>query len=164
MTWPILLLALGLLLIVGELMFPTFGALGVTAALCIIGAVAWAFAIDTTHGLAMLAGTAIGVPIAITAGMKLLPRSPLGRVLVNPGATFEGAAAVDARDAALLGGEGVAESLLRPAGTGRFGTRRVDVVTRGEAIEAGTAIRVIEVSGNRVVVTSAAHQVANSPR
>ena len=30
--------------------------------------------------------------------------------------------------------------------------RRVDVVSRGELIESGTAVRVLEVRGNRVVV------------
>ena len=42
--------------------------------------------------------------------------------------------------------------MLRPAGHATIDGRRVDVVSRGEAIEAGTRIRVIEVAGNRVVV------------
>ena len=53
----------------------------------------------------------------------------------------------------LLGATGVAESLLRPSGKGRFDSQIVDVVTEGEFIEKGEAIKVAAVQGSRVVVT-----------
>jgi membrane-bound ClpP family serine protease len=53
----------------------------------------------------------------------------------------------------LVGAEGLALSLLRPSGIAQLNERRYDVVTRGEMIEKGARIRVIEVSGNRIVVT-----------
>jgi len=53
----------------------------------------------------------------------------------------------------LVGAEGLAMSPLRPSGIARLNERRYDVVTRGEMIEKGARIKVIEVSGNRVVVT-----------
>ena len=40
----------------------------------------------------------------------------------------------------------------RPAGFAEIGGQRVDVVTRGENIEAGAVVKVLEVEGNRVVV------------
>ena len=49
---------------------------------------------------------------------------------------------------------GVATSDLRPSGLALFGDRRVDVVSQGDFISAGTRVRVIEVSGNRVMVES----------
>ena len=152
MNWPIVLLVLGLVLIVLEFLFPSLGALGAAAAVSLIGAVAWGFAVDPSFGVSLLVAAAFGVPIAILVGMKLLPKSPLGKVLVNPGATFTDGAAVDRRDASLLGQEGVVDSLLRPAGVAIFAGRRVDVVSRGEPIEAGARVRVLEVAGNRVVV------------
>lgn len=155
MTWPIVLFVLGLVLIVLEFLFPSLGALGAAAAISLIAAVAWAFSQDVSFGLNLLVASAIGVPVAILAGMKLLPKSPLGKVLVNPGATFTEPGAVDPRDASLLGQEGVVDSLLRPAGVAIFDGRRVDVVSRGEAIEAGTRVKVIELAGNRVVVARA---------
>jgi len=51
-----------------------------------------------------------------------------------------------------VGAEGVAETQLRPAGKGRFGDRLVDVVTEGDLVPRGEAIRVLEVNGARVVV------------
>ncbi|MCB9832028.1 MAG: hypothetical protein H6807_06085 [Planctomycetes bacterium] len=50
------------------------------------------------------------------------------------------------------GEQGVAVTALRPSGVVRIGDRKVDVVTRGAFLEAGTPVRVVEVSGNRVVV------------
>jgi len=52
----------------------------------------------------------------------------------------------------LVGAEGQALSPLRPSGIALLDERRVDVVTRGEMLPRGTRIKVIEVSGNRVVV------------
>jgi len=60
----------------------------------------------------------------------------------------------DVTQQGLEGKEGVAHSTLRPAGTALIDGVRVDVVTRGEMIEAKTRIRVIAVEGNRVVVTT----------
>lgn len=155
MTIAVILLAVGLLLIVLELMFPTLGALGVAAALCLIASISFAFAEDRVTGIWFLVATALLVPAAILLGFKLLPRSPLGKLLVNKGATFTDAAAVDQRDRSLVGQVGVAENLLRPVGTIHIAGRRVDVVTRGEPIEAGARVRVLEVEGNRVVVVRA---------
>jgi membrane-bound serine protease (ClpP class) len=58
-----------------------------------------------------------------------------------------------AHAAVSVGDRGKAESLLRPAGRARFGHLSIDVVTDGQLIEPGQAIRVIEISGNRIVVT-----------
>ncbi len=53
----------------------------------------------------------------------------------------------------LLGAVGVAETQLRPSGKGRFGEELVDVVTEGDLIERGAAIKITAVEGSRVVVT-----------
>lgn len=152
MTIAFVLLGVGLLLIVLELMFPSLGALGVSAAICLIGAISFAFGVDRDTGIAFLVATALLVPAAIMLGFKLLPHSPLGKVLVNRGTSFADTAAVDVRDRSLVGKIGVAENLLRPVGTIHIEGRRVDVVSRGEPIEAGARVRVLEVEGNRVVV------------
>lgn len=54
--------------------------------------------------------------------------------------------------AALLGQAGVAATTLRPGGFATIGGRRVDVVTLGEHLDAGTPVEVAAVEGNRVVV------------
>jgi membrane-bound serine protease (ClpP class) len=54
-----------------------------------------------------------------------------------------------------VGEIGVATSALRPAGVGRFGDRRLDVVTLGDHIPRGTKIRIVRIEGRRVVVRRA---------
>ncbi len=88
----------------------------------------------------------------ILLGLKVFPRSPVGRYMVASGLSFDSEAATDPRDLELVGAEGVVEADCRPAGMARLLGRRVDVVTRGEWIEAGTPVKVVEVRGNRVVV------------
>ena len=53
-----------------------------------------------------------------------------------------------------VGMAGVATSFLRPAGRARFEGRSLDVVTRGEFIEGGTPIVIIQIEGGRLVVTA----------
>jgi membrane-bound serine protease (ClpP class) len=151
------LLVLGLVLIVGELMFPTIGALGIGGALAILGSIVVAFQEGSQTGVVFLVATAVLVPGAIVLGLKLLPHSPFGKSLVARGASFTDAAAVDRRDRELVGKEGLAENFLRPIGTAMLDGRRVDVQSRGEPIEAGARVRVIEVEGNRVVVVQIPH-------
>jgi membrane-bound serine protease (ClpP class) len=52
----------------------------------------------------------------------------------------------------LLGQTGIAASYLRPAGMATIDGRRVDVLTEGDFVTAGTAIRVTRVEGARVFV------------
>lgn len=148
----ILLLGLGLGLIVAEVLFPSFGVLSLLASVAIIASLATAFGIDTSTGVNFLIAVALLVPAAILGGMRLFPHSPVGRRMVVSGLSFKARAATDERDLQLVDATGEVETDLRPAGTARLAGRRVDVVSRGELIEAGAPIRVIEVSGNRVVV------------
>ena len=57
----------------------------------------------------------------------------------------------------LLGLEGIAHSDLRPGGTAYFGNRKIDVVTLGDYIARDSAVRIIEVHGNRIVVEDLSH-------
>ena len=51
-----------------------------------------------------------------------------------------------------VGDWGVAESILRPAGRARFHHESVDVVSEGSFINPGDQVKVMEISGNRIVV------------
>lgn len=152
MTKIILLLGLGLVLIVAEVLIPSMGVLGTLASLSIIAAVAWSFTISVGAGMQVLVATVLLVPAAIMLAFKLLPHSPLAKRLVARGFSFEDGRGIDRRDEVLMGLVGTVEAPLRPVGTARIDGRRVDVLSRGELIEAGASVRVIEVQGNRVVV------------
>jgi membrane-bound ClpP family serine protease len=155
LTLAIILLGLGLGFIVAEILFPSFGILAVLATASIIGSVAVAFVISSSTGMWFLLAVAILVPATIALGFKFFPKTPMGRALINPGLSFESQKSYDPRDTSLVGKTGVAETFLRPAGIARLDARRVDVVTRGEMIQPGASVRVLEVDGNRVVVALA---------
>ena len=59
------------------------------------------------------------------------------------------------RTATLVGQTGIATSLLGFAGVARIDGRRVNVIAEGECVTPGTAVRVVEVDGSRVVVRRA---------
>ncbi|MCB9915892.1 MAG: hypothetical protein H6828_12245 [Planctomycetes bacterium] len=152
MTIALLLLGLGLALIVAETLIPSFGVLGTLAALAILAGGYVAFRTDTDTGVTYLILSGVLIPLSVLAGFRALPRSPLAKFLMASGPSFEDGRATDLRDDALLGVEGVVEAQLRPAGVARLAGRRVDVVSRGALVPAGTRVRVVEVAGNRVVV------------
>ncbi len=51
-----------------------------------------------------------------------------------------------------LGKNGLAATVLRPAGSALINGEKVDVVTEGEFIESGTPVEVVRIEGVRVVV------------
>lgn len=156
MTLALVLLAVGVALLFADVLFPTFGALSFLGAAALLWSIGAAFAQGPDTGIAFLAAVAVLVPAAILLGLKFFPRSPVGKRVVSHGLSFEATHATDERDVALVGEEGEALAFLRPAGHARIAGRRVDVVSRGEPIEPGTRVRVVEVRGNRVVVAPAA--------
>lgn len=81
--------------------------------------------------------------------LTLRPQSRPGGA-APPGSGGDATGAITAPVAA--GARGVAASDLRPSGTAVFDGRPCSVVTRGDFIDRGTAISVIEVEGSRIVV------------
>ena len=160
---PVFLIALGVLFVFAEIFFVSFGILAVLAASSFIGACVAAFQISTATGVYFLVAVAVLTPASMLLAFHLFPRSPLGKRFVARGLSFGGEKSYDERDLGLVGQEGVAEGPLRPAGIARIGGRRVDVVTRGELIDHGESVQVLEISGNRVVVGRALPAPASPP-
>lgn len=152
MIGAIVLLGLGMVLVMAEVLFPSFGILSVLATAAFVAAVVLAFREDTDTGVGFVVAIALGVPVMVLVGMRLFPKSPMGKKMIARGLSFESRVAIDPRDRELVGARGVAESNCRPSGVGRFDGRRVSIVTRGDWIEHGQPIQVVEVRGNRVVV------------
>jgi membrane-bound serine protease (ClpP class) len=87
---------------------------------------------------------------------RFLPKTTTFRKLILDSATArkEGfAASSDTHH--LLGRTGIALTPLRPSGTAVFDEQRLNVVTRGEFIEAGEHVRITESHGSRIIVDKA---------
>ena len=143
-TLAIILYLAGLVLIALEILVPG-GIVGTIGFLCCIGAVVIAWNEDWTYGLAGLVFVLIATPLMIYFGIR---RLSLRKSLVTGDAAEGSRADLDE----LIEQEGVAKSVLRPAGIAVFDERRVNVVTRGDMIEADAKVKVIAVEGSRVVV------------
>lgn len=152
----VLLLGLiGLLLIFLEVLFVSMGALGIAAAGCLLGSIFLAFQESLSFGVSVTVFEAIAAPVVFSLAFKILPKTPFGKHLILTGPPTEGTAgAADQTLDSLQGKAGTTISPLRPAGFARIEGRKVDVVTRGEMIDDGVDIVVLEVSANRVVVAA----------
>ena len=162
----LLLAAIGLVLLAIEIFvtpgFGLVGALGITAlfgglALSMVGAGDTAATI-----VAAVSRIVISLVVALLAGLVLLrffPRLPFARRLVLDANLGTGPAHGSApeSDQRWLGRQGIAASMLRPAGIAEIDNQRVDVVADGVLIDAGERIEVMRVDGNRIVVRRIGH-------
>ncbi len=154
--WTVVLLVIGLLLVMAELLLPSGGIISVLATAALVGAVLLAFKQSFTFGLAVLAVTAIGLPIAITLGIRLWSKTPFGRrFFLEAPKPDEVPSAMEEREQRLkelVGRIGVAVTPLRPAGIIELDGLRLDTVTEGLMVDPGTPVRVVRVEGITVVV------------
>ncbi|MGD9612182.1 MAG: nodulation protein NfeD [Kiritimatiellia bacterium] len=169
----LLLFALGIALILVEIfLIPGFGFAGIFGiALVVVSLVGAMVRIAPGGGFGWPGWADLQLPIFKTgvalvgagAGALLLgrflPRSRLfGRLALGAATAAADGYTAAPDSAALVGKTGVALTALHPAGSARFAGERLDVVTAGEYLDAGTPVRIVEAHGNRLVV--AAHPTA----
>jgi membrane-bound serine protease (ClpP class) len=147
----------GLLGILFELhVLPGHGVAGSLGALALISAVFLAFG----FAFMFVAVQAISIAIVLSAlvffaSSRLMPESAFFRRIAFAGAQGpEYVASADFHD--LAGRTGFATSYLRPAGVATIDGRRVDVLTEGDFVAAGSPIRVNRVEGARIFVSPVA--------
>lgn len=165
------LFIIGLALLLVEIfVLPGFGIAGVAGILAILVALVLAMAERMPAGPILPSWPQLQLPLLrVGAGFfgsivvmavlaRFLPRTTLFRKLELQAATSAAAGYTSSRGEAkaLLGAVGVAETMLRPSGKGRFGEKIVDVVTEGDLVEKGATIKIVQVEGARVVVTRSA--------
>lgn len=158
---PLLLLLFGFGLVVLEVFIPSLGILAVGATACIVAALYLGFSESTSLGLGMSAAVLVGVPLILVLAFKAFPETPLGRHMMLRRQASDHPEPATQNRPELVGREGVARSDLRPSGVATVDGERLDVVTRGELVEAGARIRIIENRGNRIVVKSIEAPVPN---
>jgi membrane-bound serine protease (ClpP class) len=157
----LLLVSVGVLLLAIEVfVIPGFTVAGVGGLLALVAGLGMTLvgAGATMNAIVIALGrVALSILLAMAGALalfRLLPRLPFGRRLVlGTGMQADlGYASAPERDRQWLGRTGTALSPLRPAGIAEIEGARVDVVSDGDFIEAGTSILVTRVDGNRIVV------------
>jgi membrane-bound serine protease (ClpP class) len=150
--WILLLYFGGLFLIVAEFFVPG-GICGAFGGAAVLASAAMAVMYFPSYAFFVILAQFIGVVIAVIAGIKLFPYTPLAKVMIlhadqDPGAGYVN----ETGNLELMGAEGEAFSALRPAGSILVNGVRHDAVSDGSLIDKGARVKVIEVRGNRIVV------------
>ena len=142
----IMLYAIGLLLVALDVLVIPTHVVGVVGICCVFASLVMVFRNHPPQfGIGM-------VVLTLVMGF-ILARVVVSRFTLRDSQQVEaGYVATDPALPELCGRQGVAATILRPAGKATIDGKRVDVVTRGELLEADTPVLVIEVQGNRVVV------------
>ncbi|HMA67094.1 MAG TPA: NfeD family protein [Desulfosalsimonadaceae bacterium] len=151
LTLPLILQAIGIAVLLAEVVLPSGGVLTLAAVALFGYSVYTVFTgVSVTAGMAFVAADIVILPVVLIAGLKLLAYSPV--TLRKSLKKTEGVSSQSEKLAGYTGQSGKALNNLRPSGTALIGGRRVDVVSRGEFIEKDKPVLVIAVEGNRVVV------------
>jgi membrane-bound serine protease (ClpP class) len=147
------LAVLGLIGILWELhVVPGHGLPGILGVGALLVAVLLAFGLPFFFvGIETIATAIVLTVIAFTLTVRAVPQNAWAHRLALVAA--QGPEYVASADyGGLRGRTGTAVSFLRPAGIASIDGRRIDVLTEGEFIAAGTPVRVVRVEGARVFV------------
>lgn len=159
MTWTIIILFVSaMLLILAEFLVPG-GLLGILGAGMLFASCGIGWYHYPDYGIFIVIGELLGTAMSILLGMYLLSRTEAMNPLIMDARQNKGEGwSAPTADPELMGTTGQVHTALRPAGTILVNGKRIDAVSDGEFIDAGAAVRVIEVEGNRVVVETAASE------
>ena len=152
----IVLLIFGFCLLFMEIFVPG-GILGVIGTIMMGVAVWLCFDYGKSEGFAVLLFCLIVTILTVYYIFKQFPNTAVGKwvLLADQVSKEKGYHSDSVMDKNLLDKVGISESELRPSGIALLEGERYDVVTEGEFIESNTAIRVIRVDANRIVVEQA---------
>ena len=170
----VVLFLLGIALILLEVfVIPGFGVFGLSGGLLLLMSIVLAsqtFTFNNPHldtaalnrSLVQLCTSVISVIVLAMLLNRMMPRIPfLNRLMLHPPGmeTDPNApllkpelADADNPNRQLIGLQGTAISMLRPAGKIQIGERYLDVVSEGPFIDEGEQVEVVQVIGNRIVV------------
>ena len=150
----VLLVLAALVLILFEILTPTFGPLAALAVAALVGAI-W-----LTASLSRLAALILGlcllvvIPAYFFLLVRALPRSPIGRKLFLEKVPDQSGAGLPQapRLQAMVGLKGVADTLLRPDGAVRIKGQRIVATAESGIIEKGEAVKIVAAGETSVIV------------
>ena len=145
----------GIALLVVEAFVPGFGLPGISGVVMEIIAIVLTW---MNHGPVAALGLTIIVlaliAIAISVSLRSATNGKLSRsklVLKHRESNEEGYRSQEDMQV-FLGKEGEATTVLRPTGMAEFDGVKLNVVSEGEFVPAGTRVRIVRVEGSRIVV------------
>jgi membrane-bound ClpP family serine protease len=149
-TITVLILA-GLVLLAFEVYVPGFilGSIGVVL-LAVAGYLCYRAYGASTAAVVGIIEVLLALGI-VFASLKWFPETAAGRRMILA-KTQTGVHSQTERPQELVGREGVAHTMLRPTGVAMVDGKRLDVVAESGMIERGSAIKIVAVQENRLLV------------
>ena len=148
----VILFIAGIGLIAAELYQPGFGILGGLGLICLIACILLT-AQTLMQGVILTAAFIVLVVLILIVFIVLVSKNRYPKRLVLHESTSAELGFSGTQDMNhLLGKSGTVTTVCRPAGNADFEGVKHDVVSRGEYIERGTEIEVVEIEGSRIVV------------
>lgn len=148
-TLALILLIIGVALVIGEVVIPGFGVMGIGGLAAVITSIVL---YSTSVKQAVIL---ITIAVAVILGMFVISMMLFSKksrfVLENEERPDEGYVAARI-DKDLVGKEGIAETDLHPSGAVRIDGKRINVISDGEYISKGQKIKVLSVTGSTVKV------------
>lgn len=153
LTFALILVAVGVLLLGAEIVLPTGGILVVGALLCFaVGVGTILYNGTAAEATVALVGLAVGLPASGFAAVAAWRRLSIGRALDSATA----GTAVDMPELVRLdelrGRVGKTVTPMRPSGAVVFDGRRVDALTEGLMLDVGVWVRCVAARAGKVVV------------
>ncbi|MBP5548126.1 MAG: S49 family peptidase [Bacteroidales bacterium] len=165
--WEIIIFIIGLVLIALEIfVFPGFGVSGVMGIICVVTGLAFSMVGNVGFDfsgvptgmfgnrlMVTLVSFAVALPLSMYLGKKLFESTLFGGLALNTVQnTNEGYTVAVEQEKTLMGKEGIAATILRPAGKIVIDGKYYDAVAQISYIEKGTPVEVIDyVNGSLVV-------------
>ncbi len=140
------------ILVAIELFNPGFGAPGLTGLLLLVLGIIFT-ARNLVQAFILFSIVVVIILVILVIVIKSASKGRLSRRLVlkdslNKESGYSGRENLSG----YLGKTGVANTVLRPAGTGTFDGIKLDIVTEGEYIPKDSEIKIVKVEGMRIVV------------
>ncbi len=151
--WTIILLFItGITFIFIEIFVPG-GIFGLCGSLAILGSIFLCFRYYPSIAFYVLLLELVFAGIAIILALKFLPKTKFGKyvILSKKESKNEGFVSHDNLED-MKGKQGIALTLLRPAGKAEINGKKFDVVTEGGYVQKNGKVKVVMIKGKEVVV------------
>lgn len=151
--WEVLaFFGLGILFLLIEVFVPGFGIFGILGIAGIIGSII-AASVSVKQAFLSIAVSFVLSIIIVTLFFKYLSKKPsFSRLILTLNQEKDLGYTAPIKKDAILGKQGYAITPLRPAGTVEIENERIDAVSEGEFLPAGTRIEVVKIDSSRIVV------------
>lgn len=160
LLYSTLLFLLFIVLLVAEFYVPSAGTVGAVALLAGLTSVAIAFSHSTFAGVGFSITVIVATPVILFWMVRHWPNTPIGKRILNrrPGQTeapVESTLRSGEKRKDLVGRIGVAKTGLLPGGRIEIDDQRIDALSEGTPIEAGTKVVVISAIAGKIRVRPA---------